>query len=734
MNNFFIFTLLASLFLATVYASDQINKAEQLPVAQKLLLYNRTSLELYCWADYDSKTIGTLSRVNRELRDTINFARNALIQKHSKKITLEKPMFNRYNEWCSFGTTKTKAMEGSYLFFGNSFADEFCSACSLDTDTCATVSTIIPITTATWSGFHIRRIDNAHRDVIVIPQAKEWWYISYTAKDTHLFAFLNHWNTTIGQFKKTYSQFIDPIITAFKDGAEDVDEKALTLTRTCGMVPEKVRVTINLDDHYFASLCEPFRNNYNSNNGVCKCTTNHIDDACRKKYASFHALLQDEGLDSARKLLHDKFLQHHVLHTIMENKEQNATLYVNPHGELIIEVDGVKKHFYSQSNEIYRLSLENESTDNQHDSALDAKYAAKTEHIAQQISIVGDNLCHYASHGALHDIRILHLVLSKDYSKSMPFKLSLPEEYTVTDCIVKEVPGTSHLLCIALLTSKNNNSPSALFYCDVGEWYNEGVTECTHHTVEQAQKYFYDHVNQTNHWPRFTRQLIRAPSAVLETTMQWIRMNHENKLLGSEKNPIQCLNFPNSTDDQITHNKDLPVFFKPNNPLDRLWYALYITRSQFGGLQKYGDIDLEECHATGGLCAVVVGIVGDILTGHKGFFSTFLLGTNGCFHGFTNKLYKGSTDTPWIRHLLPYPIFGLASYYCCNGFIPQLAYTTLPLWFHVFDRLYMFIKPLPVKLSLGILYNSFPSRIRRGYRTMIAKSGTYRVESLSDQV
>jgi hypothetical protein len=83
------------------------------------------------------------------------------------------------------------------------------------------------------------------------------------------------------------------------------------------------------------------------------------------------------------------------------------------------------------------------------------------------------------------------------------------------------------------------------------------------------------------------------------------------------------------------------------------------------------------------------------------------------YHLVENDEAKYSGEFSLIEKIWLYPILGLVGCWNFDSLIPKILYAAIPLWFHLFDRLGMFLKPLPVVFPFKTLYDAFPTHIRR---------------------
>jgi hypothetical protein len=563
-------------------AADQVVQKEctekavpsgyELSVTQKILLYEKAAARNWShWHDHDSRTVDTLRLVNKELRDAVDSQRSKLAKKYPD-ISLSKPIFNRYGEWCSFGhvdSCKQKAHNNKIkrkIFFGNNI-DERYSIRICD----ALFQNIIPISTKAWSGFYVQNTDG--RTVIVIPSKKRTWSISLDNQSTL-------YNAGIaGIVKEKIPFIIESIIKKFIVCEGNLTTRsgidswcAASKVSTKKKVLKSMIVNIDCMHPVIKGVLAHVDNlaKMQLNNSECACTAHNIDSACQDDYEQLYAFFTQQGLTECVDILRTTFIRTHIFFKITDAYNGKITLFVNPYGEIFVAPKGCEKPLYC----IRGASLFGRN-DN-----IALNYAERIKSLVQQSFIINEMLCRYTVYKNRRYVQILCLRPELQY-KSTHCDRSitlLPDEYTIIDCINRYNHYT-----VLLLKKENTDTASAMVYCDPNRDFRSKTKKpkrYTHKTIEEARHNFLSHASMSIEWPRFDQQFIEGPVSVLYTMMNNIRSGYMGPIQELSKNTVECLNFPLYTQEEFLYNQETRITFRPNNLLDRVWYTLHTKIAQ----------------------------------------------------------------------------------------------------------------------------------------------------------
>lgn len=683
--------------------------AHELSTTHKLLLREKAGANLYAWDDHDSKTIAALFLVDKDLNQSITIVRDSLIKKFPQfPLAQSAIVCNHFRQWCAF--KQNDARDKVDIFFGSQ--EHAQSYYLYDTKFFESLY-IEPVTYDTEGSFCMSLNQDRFNFLLISPEKKRVCHVR-DSSEVCIDSFLDSCGITLPFFKRALPYLAGSV---FKKVAYDGVGYVTYRSGKRADSIEDVRLVFDSRDFYSKAffVLSPKLLPLQAKNGECACTPESIDDKCKSRYEALGSVFSQEHLfwinnDS----LYDRS---HCFSLIGKNPSQTKTFYANPFGQIFI-TDAVFK-FSDNVGTIDILQPANWEM---------FSLPEKAAFYAKECFIVGDVLCYRGSDTSY--LKTLCVRKSNSgFLEATVYKIMLPrDDVTIVDGVER------FSACHLLLQAKNRSNEFALISCDIQDCFarDPKIRDFSFNTIEAARDHYYRNRHRSSYPGFFDQQCIRGPKIVLQTLMADIRNNYDGPIKELSKDTVTMLKIPACTPAELDYNGQTFIEFQPKNFIDRVWYALKIKTADLPR-----DMKREFFYAFGGLGT---GLVAGCLLLIDGFhalrvetvpdtvpynLALLVFSVSAFHHFFKNDEAKSGREFSTRGKMWPYPLLCLVGYTCFNSLKSQLLYAAMPIWFHLYDRIGMFIKPPTVNLPFNTLYNTWPARMRRAVGERLNNSNTF---------
>lgn len=676
--------------------------AHELSSTQKLLLREKGGDNVDAWDDHDSKTIAALFLVDKDLNQSITTVRDSLIKKFPQfPLAQSTIVCNRFH-WCAFKCCSSNPLVID-VFFGDQKHAQSYQIRSLWTSWRDSIH-FESVTYADQRVFCLQPSKHSFEYFLISPENKS--ILSVVSNQNYAMnSYLDHYGMSSAYFTKAISSLARTVLKKIDNNSFFVNKYRCKKEDSV----EYERFSIDFHNAQFQRICAiiPKLLSIEEKIAECICTPGCIDPQCALRYdavadiftneAKIYSIPEQGYLEMAVDLRRS-YTQTHIFSLIGNNASGTKRFFVNPFGHIVIS-DTVSK-FSDNVGTIDILKPVNWEM---------FSLPEKAAWYAKQCFILGDILCYRQDDTYLHAVSTIKE--NQGFVIADTYQILFPADSTICDGFVHENA------CYVLLQEKKSNNTS-LICCDIRSslGHSGRETDFTYNTLEAARNHIYIHESKPS-WPRFNQQRIHMPEALLKGLMHDIQNGYYGPIKELRKHNVTTLKIPVQTQQELAFNGDTLIAFQPNNIIDRLWYATQLSIAHLPN-----NLRREAPYVLGGIGSIVFAWVRLILKGLDTdtkilntlpLFPTFFLGCGLLYHVGANDVARSGRRLNAFNKIVPYLFISLVGRLNFNSLKSQLLYAAMPIWFHLYDRIGMFIKPPTVQLPFNTLYTAWPARMRR---------------------